>query len=158
MDALDQLMAIEAIRTLKARYCIAVDIKDAALLASVLAADAQADFTDALKDPTTGVGPEGRAIGAPLHGRDAIVAAVMRAVAPQVTVHHCSLGDIVVESPTTARAVWPMVDRLRRPAESEVAEVVGYGHYHETYVRTDGTWRIQSVVLTRLRVDLATRA
>ena len=28
----------------------------------------------------------------------------------------------------------------------------GYGHYHETYVRIGGQWRIQTSKLTRLRV------
>jgi hypothetical protein len=29
----------------------------------------------------------------------------------------------------------------------------GWGHYHETYVKGDGGWRIQTLTLTRLRVD-----
>jgi hypothetical protein len=29
----------------------------------------------------------------------------------------------------------------------------GWGHYHETYTKIDGSWFIQSRVLTRLRVD-----
>jgi hypothetical protein len=29
----------------------------------------------------------------------------------------------------------------------------GYGHYHETYERTDDGWRIKTITLTRLRVD-----
>ena len=29
----------------------------------------------------------------------------------------------------------------------------GYGHYHETYVRTEAGWRIKSVRLTRLYVE-----
>jgi hypothetical protein len=30
----------------------------------------------------------------------------------------------------------------------------GYGHYHETYEKTDGQWRITSSKLTRLREDI----
>lgn len=29
----------------------------------------------------------------------------------------------------------------------------GFGHYHETYVKADGGWRIQSSKLTRLHAD-----
>ena len=29
----------------------------------------------------------------------------------------------------------------------------GYGHYHETYVKQAGQWRIKKTELTRLRVD-----
>jgi hypothetical protein len=30
----------------------------------------------------------------------------------------------------------------------------GYGHYHETYEKVDGQWRITSSTLTRLREDI----
>ena len=30
----------------------------------------------------------------------------------------------------------------------------GYGHYHETYEKTDDEWRIASSTLTRLHMDL----
>jgi len=32
----------------------------------------------------------------------------------------------------------------------------GYGHYHETYVKTDGRWRIKTSTVTRLREDITT--
>jgi hypothetical protein len=32
----------------------------------------------------------------------------------------------------------------------------GYGHYHETYEKVDGRWRIKSSKLTRLREDIVT--
>ena len=31
--------------------------------------------------------------------------------------------------------------------------MVGFGHYHETYRKAAGEWRIASSTLTRLRVD-----
>ena len=31
----------------------------------------------------------------------------------------------------------------------------GYGHYHETYAKVDGEWRIASSTLTRLHMDLS---
>jgi hypothetical protein len=34
--------------------------------------------------------------------------------------------------------------------------LVGYGHYHETYVNVDGQWFIKSSKLTRLREDIVT--
>lgn len=30
----------------------------------------------------------------------------------------------------------------------------GYGHYHETYVKNGGQWRISTSTLTRLREDV----
>ncbi len=32
--------------------------------------------------------------------------------------------------------------------------LAGYGHYHETYEKTDGQWRIKTSTLTRLREDV----
>ncbi len=31
----------------------------------------------------------------------------------------------------------------------------GYGHYHETYEKVGGEWRIASSTLTRLHMDLS---
>jgi hypothetical protein len=33
-------------------------------------------------------------------------------------------------------------------------QLVGYGHYHDTYVKGPDGWRISSSKLTRLRRDL----
>lgn len=53
---------------------------------------------------------------------------------------------------TTARGVWAMTDLVRLlPAVT----LHGYGHYHETYEKQDGQWRITSSRLTRLREDIA---
>lgn len=45
-----------------------------------------------------------------------------------------------------------MEDILHTPEDS-VNVVHGFGHYHETYERIDGEWRINTLRLTRLRVD-----
>jgi hypothetical protein len=74
-------------------------------------------------------------------------------VGPVVTVHHGHMPEIEVTSPTTARGVWAMEDKLRWPEGSPVRAMHGYGHYHETYERTQEGWRIKTITLTRLRVD-----
>jgi hypothetical protein len=43
-----------------------------------------------------------------------------------------------------------MEDRIRWPDGSTLH---GSGHYHDTYERTDGVWRIASSTLTRLHMD-----
>ena len=53
-------------------------------------------------------------------------------------------------SPTSATGVWAMEDMLRWPNGTELH---GYGHYHETYEKVEGAWRIKSSKLTRLRMD-----
>jgi hypothetical protein len=32
--------------------------------------------------------------------------------------------------------------------------LAGYGHYHETYEKVEGAWRIKTSTLTRLREDV----
>jgi hypothetical protein len=44
-----------------------------------------------------------------------------------------------------------MEDMLRY---ADGSELHGYGHYHETYEKVDGTWRIKTLTLTRLRQDV----
>ncbi len=159
MDGVERLIAAEDIRNLKGAYCRGVDRKEGDLLRGLFARDAVVDYRGALIDPTTGTGVDQKDIGADdaaeiLRGPDAITHAIMTAVAPLVTVHHCAAGEIHVDTPDAARAVWPMVDRLRFPPGSPFKEVTGYGFYHETYVREGGAWKIATVKLTRTRVDV----
>ena len=46
-----------------------------------------------------------------------------------------------------------MEDRLQGPDGKNV--LTGYGHYHETYERIGGEWKIKTLLLTRLRMDRA---
>jgi hypothetical protein len=43
-----------------------------------------------------------------------------------------------------------MEDMLRF---ADGSELHAYGHYHETYEKVDGRWRIKTLTLTRLRQD-----
>ena len=81
---------------------------------------------------------------------DVRIAAIVSTIGDVVTVHHGHMPEIELTSPTTATGVWAMEDMLRWP---DGTEMHGYGHYHETYVKVDGAWRIASCTLTRLRAD-----
>jgi hypothetical protein len=61
------------------------------------------------------------------------------------------MPEIDVTSPTTATGVWAMEDMLRWPTGMELH---GFGHYHETYEKVEGRWRIKRSELTRLRMDI----
>jgi hypothetical protein len=61
--------------------------------------------------------------------------------------------EIELTSPTTARGVWALQDVVRF---APGLNLVGYGHYHETYEYAGGQWFIKSSKLTRLREDLVT--
>ena len=153
MEAINKLMAAEAIRNLKGRYCIAVDTKDRDLFASLFTPDATVDYSGAQVDPNEPAAGRPDAIREVLCGRDQIADRVMQIVANLVTVHHCSTGDIVIDSPDRAHATWPISDRLRFPPDSKVREVNAFGYYHETYALWDGEWKIESLTMSRLRID-----
>ncbi|MFM8302903.1 MAG: nuclear transport factor 2 family protein [Actinomycetota bacterium] len=127
---------VEAITALKARYFRTMDTKDWAGMRAL--------FTDEVVTDTTSSG------GGVIVGADAFMASLEGLLRDVVTVHHGHMPEIEITSPTTARGIWAMEDLLRWPDGSEMH---GYGHYHETYEKTDGEWRIATLTLTRLRTD-----
>jgi len=145
MEPVEHLMATEEIKQLKARYFRCMDTKDWAGFEQVFATDAVMDMSSEMRDQTTR--------GGITRGAAQIAAMVRTVVGPVVTVHHGHMPEIEITSPTTARGVWAMEDKLRWPEGSPVRTMHGYGHYHETYERTDDGWRIKTITLTRLRVD-----
>ena len=145
MEPVERLMATEEIKQLKARYFRCMDTKDWAGFEQVFAADAVMDMSSEMRDQTTR--------GGITRGAAQIAAMVRTVVGPVVTVHHGHMPEIDITSPTTASGVWAMEDKLRWPEGSPVRTIHGYGHYHETYERTDDGWRIKTITLTRLRVD-----
>jgi hypothetical protein len=60
------------------------------------------------------------------------------------------MSEIEILSEDSARAVWPMEDRVWF-AEGFMH---GFGYYHETYRRIEGRWYIQTLKITRIKVEL----
>ncbi|HVJ99163.1 MAG TPA: nuclear transport factor 2 family protein [Acidimicrobiia bacterium] len=127
---------VEAIKQLKARYFRTMDTKDWPGMRAV--------FTDDVVMDTSESG------GGVITGADEFIAFLSETLADVVTVHHGHMPEIEITSPTTATGIWSMEDMLRWPNGMELH---GYGHYHETYAKTDEGWRIASTKLTRLRSD-----
>ncbi len=127
---------VQAIKQVKARYCRTMDTKDWAGMRQVFADDVTMD--------TTASG------GGVIAGADDFMAFLEEALAGVVTVHQCHTPEIELTSPTTAKVIWAMEDMLRWP---DGTDMHGYGHYHEVYEKRDGSWRIASSTLTRLRTD-----
>jgi SnoaL-like domain len=132
----DRLDAVEAIKQVKARYFRTLDTKDWGGFRLLLTDDMVLDTS------TAG--------GTLVTGADAIVAFLLDVIGDVVTVHHGHMPEIELTSATTARGIWAMEDMLRWP---DGQELHGYGHYHETYEKVDGVWRIKTLTLTRLRTD-----
>ena len=127
---------VEAIRQLKARYFRTMDTKDWSGMRAV--------FTDDVVMDTSSSG------GGVIAGADEFLAFLEPTLRDVVTVHHGHMPEIEITSPTTATGIWAMEDMLRWP---DGTEMHGYGHYHETYEKVDGEWRIKTSTLTRLRTD-----
>ncbi|MGE4430939.1 MAG: nuclear transport factor 2 family protein [Sphingobium sp.] len=135
----------------KARYFRCVDTRDWQGLHHVFTEDAIFDRThgNSVQDPQTGewtppVSPEPLLV----HGRDAVIAMVQRAVAGVVTVHHGHMPEFAFNDSDTARVIWAMSDELRDRQGRLI--LAGRGHYHDICRRTAEGWRIAASRLTRL--------
>ncbi len=135
----DSWADVEAIKQLKSRYCRLLDTKDWAGWRDI--------FTDDFVSDTT---PSG---GVLITGADEFVAFLQSTLGKpsQPTVHQVHAPEIELTSPSTATGVWALNDIVRL---APGINLQGYGHYHETYEKTDGQWRIKTSTLTRLREDV----
>lgn len=147
MDPIERLEAMEAIRSLKARYFRCLDTKDWDGFTDVFAPGAVMDVSGEMRNGAT----EGDGV---IRGNRGVAAFVRDAVGDVVTVHHGHMPEIELTSPTTATGIWAMEDKLRWPEGASIRAMHGYGHYHETYEKLGGSWRIKTLTLTRLRVDV----
>ena len=137
---------LEALRQLKARYCRFLDTKDIDSWRELFSADVVVRLDLAV---STGGGDPMTA--PPLVGVDAFVPAVQAAVGAAATMHHCHTPEITLSTATAAAGTWAMEDRLVYP---DGREVRGAGHYHETYEKQGGTWRIKTLHLTRTMLEV----
>ena len=110
-------------------------------------------MTEALTDPVDGGGETLPArVTEPVIGRDAIVAYVSSGLNERVrSFHEGFMSEVEILSEDSARAVWPMEDRVWFSPDQMVH---GFGYYHETYRRIDGRWHIQTLKITRIKVEI----
>lgn len=138
MDDVTRLVEVEALKRLKARYCRLLDTKDWIAWREI--------FTDDFVSDTSEAG------GSVIEGADDFVAFLRRTLGKpsQVTAHQVHAPELELVSDSTAHGVWALEDVVRMAPGLNMR---GYGHYHETYAKVDGCWKIKSSKLTRLRVD-----
>ena len=113
---------IEAIRRLKARYFRTMDTKHWDEMRQV--------FTDEVVVDTSESG------GGVVTGADEFMAFLRETLGDVITVHHGHMPEIELRrrrrppgsGPCRTSSIWPDGTRLH-----------GYGHYHETYEKVDGT-------------------
>lgn len=145
MDALNQLLAFEEIRAVKAQYCRMLDTKNWAGFAALFTDDAVMDVREDTGNP-------------PITGVTAIIEQVRFAVDFAATSHQVHTPEITLEDSEHAACIWAMQDRVvwqsgKSPIPG-VASITGYGQYHETYRRENGIWKIASLRLSRFHVDM----
>ena len=130
---------VEAIKQLKARYCRLLDTQDWVAWRRL--------FADYFVSDTSQAG------GKSISGADEFVAFLQRTLGKpsQPTVHQVHAPEIELTSASTATGIWALNDVVRL---APGLNLQGYGHYHETYEKTDGQWRIKTSTLTRLREDV----
>lgn len=142
---LEELTAIEEIKRLKSRYCLSIDTKDWDGYRALFTEDATLNGDTAVS--TLGRDPKPQP---EVRGAETIRSFIADFLQDASTVHHCHTPDIELLSPTTAKGIWAMEDIVQMPGFHTHA----YGHYRETYRKDEGGWRIASLHLTRLRVQM----
>jgi hypothetical protein len=148
MNDLERLAAIEEIKQLKSRYFSCMDLKDWAGLEAVFAPDLVADFRD-----STGTRDESLLT----HGAALYIKNLAPILENITTTHHGHMPEIDITSDTTATGIWAMEDKLwvGEGAPVPYKMLQGFGHYHETYEKINGQWRIKTTRLSRLRTDVS---
>jgi ketosteroid isomerase-like protein len=134
----EDLVTIEQIRQLKARYFHAMDQKRWDDWEQVFCEDALIDTTQE---------------GSPLiEGRKAFREFLPPILQDVKTVHHGHLSEIALTSATTATGTWSMEDHLWWP---DGRHLWGTGFYFEKYRKDpDGDWRIAEMKLRRIRTEV----
>jgi hypothetical protein len=126
----------EALRALKARYFRLMDTKDWSGFRALFCDDVVIDLSESGGEVVTGA--------------DDLLTFLTARIGDALTIHHGHSPEIDLLGETTAQGIWALEDRLIWP---DGTRVHGFGHYHETYAKIDGEWRIRTQRLTRLHTD-----
>jgi hypothetical protein len=144
MDPVQELIALEALKRLKARYFYTVDTRDREGWLALWAPDGWFQYEQAV----SAGGQDGNA-GEKFVGKDlARIFDELLSISPSsVHMGHSPMLDVLSES--EARGIWPMADIVMMPRQT----IRGWGHYHETYQKIDGKWKFKTSFLKRLRLE-----
>ncbi len=135
---LEAVHAKLALMEAKARYCRMLDSKDWAGYTDLLTEDFVLDVSHGTRIPL-------------IKGREAAVKQVQSSILTATTAHQVHSPEIELDG-DEANVIWALQDRViwgpERPS------MTGYGHYHERWVRRNGAWKLASLRLTRLHIDV----
>jgi hypothetical protein len=144
---------VEGVKLQKARYFRFLDTKDYDWLDTIFTDDAVID----VRGSTTASNGTEASIGGLDDGRMTglgLKQFFRTSIADLVTVHHGHMPEITLLSANTATGVWAMEDRIWFKPGSPSRLMHGRGHYHESYIRIDRTWRINAMRISRIKTEL----
>lgn len=149
------LIEIEQIRQLKARYFRSIDRKLFADVSDLFTQDAAFDLEGIVeREPTSGVvitpGLDAFFSGrerAVIRGHENIAHFIRTMLEPVISIHHGFTPEIEITGPGLAKGTWPMEDMFFDPAPPHRKMRHGHGHYRETYRKEGERWRISSSTL-----------
>ncbi|MGM0213469.1 nuclear transport factor 2 family protein [Enterococcus sp. AZ109] len=149
MDKLQELVAIEEIKQVKAKYWRLIDTKDFDQLNTVFTDDAVFDSVEATYDPVLGQMP-GTQPAEIWETRQGIVEGVKQSMPPEMqSVHMGHIPEVTILAENKATGIFPFNDRIKIP---NGLSFNGFGYYHEEYEKDDTGWKIKRSIIKRLRV------
>jgi uncharacterized protein (TIGR02246 family) len=139
-ELIQQLLDVEAIKQLKARYCICVATEDWKTFESLFAEDLQFLTPDGeVHEPRSGF--------MAFHKKNLQDTKVWGVV-------HCYTPIITITGPDSATGIWGMEDvHIYPDIEGPQVGHHGYGHYHEDYVRLADGWHFKRIRVVYERMD-----
>ena len=143
---LAQLLAIEQIKQLKARYSCALDTKDWS--------GAETLFTEDFTGEVSNAGKSSSMPDKTMKGGKEWVAASRDAILENDSIHHIMLPNIEITSPSEAKGTWVGRFGFKAQAGADFRSVDGYGHYYDTYEYVSARWLFKSIKLSILFVEV----
>ena len=155
MIEVDHLVEIERIKQLKSSYFRALDTKDWPLIRSIFSSSPSADYRGAVDENTESSGTVASAVNSKvLTNVDELADGLRDALAGCKSSHLGGNPEINILPDGTAKGVWAMQDWLWFENAEPPMRLRGHGHYHNTFVKEEGTWKIKTLRLTRVNVQV----
>jgi hypothetical protein len=132
----EDLVEIELIKQLKARYFRLMDQKRWDEFANLFTEDCEQSWQAAPDQPAAG----GK-------GREGVVSFIRDSLAGMHSTHHGHMPEIELTGPTTAVGIWALYDHC---ATHDETVFDGAGYYRDEYEKRDGLWLIHA---TRLEAE-----
>lgn len=136
---MSRLEDLEAIRTLKAEYCHAVDEARTSAVVALFTDDAELDF--------------GAMFGGPHVGRDAIEKFYQRVLSNGLKMMHAVSTPLIKVTGDNATGRWYLINTVDRPGDTQPLKITG--RYEDEYRRVGGQWKICATRLTFLYNGMA---